>query len=299
MRSTNRRYWRLQAWTWALIVSLRAERVKNEPRLLQLAQNNGSFEISVHSERPGSQMAPWGITWGSYGDCKSWSDCEIGTGAGKGSKCKHTQRKWVTIPTLVLAHCGSPRILEADAKSWPLCAFGSLCEQTNVTMTVFGWVLLWPPCLKGLDAGSACLQLGLGLSLGSQYQADIHHCVLRWKRVPGAQRVLHGQESCRMGFSYSYYPLNCQCVVKEGSRAHVKVGREKGWAMQLLLLLQTEGAACGGYREAILGDRWDNSYFWGKGGAIRNRKIWVPNRFFFFSKLAASISMLLGAWPHC
>lgn len=127
-------------------------------------------------------MAPWEITWGSCGDCKSWSDCEIGTGAGEGSKYKHTQRKWVNIPTLVLAHCGSPRILEADAKNWSLCAFGSLCEQTNVTMTVFGWILLWPPCLKGLDAGSACLQLRLGLSLGSQYQADLHHCVLRWKR---------------------------------------------------------------------------------------------------------------------
>lgn len=33
--------------------------------------------------------------------------------------------------------------------------------------------------------------------------------------------------------------------------------------------------------------------FLGKGGAIRNRKILVPHSFFFFSKLAASISMLL------
>lgn len=159
-----------------------------------------------------------------------WSDCEIGTGVSEGSKCKHAQRKWVTIPTLVLAHCGSPRILEADAKSWPLCAFGSLCEQTNVTMTVFGWILLWPTRLKGLDAGSACLRLRLGLSLGSQYQADVHHCVLRWKRIPRAQCVLQGKESRRMERSYSYCLLNCQHVVKEGSRAHVKVGREKGWA---------------------------------------------------------------------
>ena len=69
-----------------------------------------------------------GSLQGQQGLC--WSDGKIGTGVRcEGYKCKHTQRKWVTIPTLLLAHCASPRILKTDAKSWPLGAFGFLNKQ--------------------------------------------------------------------------------------------------------------------------------------------------------------------------
>lgn len=49
MLSTNLHYWRLQAWMWALILSLRAECMKNEIRF-QLAQNNGRFEVFLYAQ---------------------------------------------------------------------------------------------------------------------------------------------------------------------------------------------------------------------------------------------------------
>lgn len=135
MLSTNLHYWRLQAWMQALILSLCAECMKNEIRF-QLTQNNRRLEIFLCAQRaaeqPGSQMGPWGSTRGSlqgqHGLC--WADCKIGTGVMcEGYKCKHSQRKWVTIPTLLLTHCASPRILETVAKSWPLSVFSSQNKQ--------------------------------------------------------------------------------------------------------------------------------------------------------------------------
>lgn len=115
-----------------MILSLCSECMKNEIRF-QLTQNNRRLEVFLCAQwAAGSQMGPWGRTQGSLQGQWGlhWAHCNIGTGVTcEGYKCKHTQRKRVTIPTLRLTHCASPRILETVAKSWPLSVFSSLNKQ--------------------------------------------------------------------------------------------------------------------------------------------------------------------------
>lgn len=149
----------------------------------------GLKSFCTHSEQPGSPMACCGRTQGSLQGQQDlrWSDCKIGTGIRcEGYKCKHTQRKWVTIPTLLLAHCASPRISETDAKIWPLCAFGSLNKQ------MLPWQFLAGFCCDLLFKRAWCrvcmpvTKTGFVLGLNSTRQ----ECILRWKKTPGAQYFL-------------------------------------------------------------------------------------------------------------
>lgn len=115
---------------WSYLCARSAWKMKYDFSSLKTMEGLKSF--CTHSEQPGSQMVHCRRTRGSPQGQQGlpWSDCKIGTGVRcEGYKCKHTWRKWVTIPTLLLAHCASPRILETDAKIWPLCAFGSLNKQ--------------------------------------------------------------------------------------------------------------------------------------------------------------------------
>lgn len=112
-------------------ISLHGVHEKNEIRL-QLAQNNERPEIflCMHWAVEVSDVIlgeDVGMLWGQQG--LHSSDCKIGTRVSKGCKCKHTQRKWVTIPTLVLAHYASPRISETCQNLAPLCIQFSVNKQ--------------------------------------------------------------------------------------------------------------------------------------------------------------------------
>lgn len=135
----------------------------------------GLKSFCMHSEQPGSWMVHCGRTRGSLQGQQglSCSDYKIGTGVRcEGYKCKHTQRKWVTIPTLLLAHCASPRISETDAKSWPLGAFGSLNKQ------MLPWQFLAGFCCDLLFKRAWCRVCmpvtGTGFVLG----LTVHRCEL-------------------------------------------------------------------------------------------------------------------------
>lgn len=165
----------------ALILSLCAECVKNEVRF-QLAQNNGRFEISLCSvSSRGLDGALWrtpGSLQGQQGLC--WSDWKIGTRVQcEGYKCKHTQRKWVTIPTLLLAHCVSPRISETGARSWPLSVFGSLNKQ------MLPWQFLAGFCCDLLFKRAWCRVCTSVTEMGWPWthitRQQWHGCILRWR----------------------------------------------------------------------------------------------------------------------
>lgn len=172
-------------------ISLHGAHEKNGIRL-QLAQNNERFEIFLHAQwavevSDGILGEDVGMLWGQQG--LRLSDCKIGTRVSKGCKCKHTQRKWVTIPTLVLAYYASPRISETDAKIWPLCAFSFL--WTNKCNHDSFWLdsAMIYSFKKGLMQDLHACHWGW-LCTWNFSTTNLHPCALRWEMKHCSPRTL-------------------------------------------------------------------------------------------------------------